>query len=549
MCASFTYQCYYEKHPRKRSKIVEANANHDLNTNPDSFIRHELPQSDRDGVEDRSKLRSMEANSGIAFTRLLGQRLSDSGSVNSAGTKLFPFGWNLGAGSGPRERGRPVTEFLSLDIMYLLARKYFENIHPLYGFLDKDFIMDQIQIRWRSPNMCKVPDHLLANIASGGSLFADDKYQHVIPALVEMAKRELENTSLMQLPTLQDAQSWLVRCLYLRATEHPHVVHMASATLMHLIEAIGLHQDWTSLTPNVADLDHTQDVDIRRRTFWIARMLNTWVSNEYGRTRVNLRGITAELPKPREGDYTTDYIQLYSLSSCLDPERDGESQWEDFLRQIERFEAPHDGIELSKANLAMCGYRRLRLASPSLSSETISRIIKIGISGLDAARRMVAKNLPWWHVANVPFQVVCVFLAMDVRESLIHVSAAIRVLEEVVERFKTTAMRDALKTARFLVRLSKKKKDEESDVLSSCLRKDGPSVDASDAEGPDRRTKTISAGPTEHTNGTKVIEYEAPATTSSEEWGMDLENLDIDWNFFLTTDMPVFDGLAPDGVM
>ena len=197
-----------------------------------------------------------------------------------------------------------------------------------------------------------------------------------------------------------DVQSWLLRGLYLRATDHPHAVHMVSCIIMHLVEAVGIHQEATSEALHPADGDHFHDAEVRRRTFWVARMLNTWVSFEYGRTRVNLRGITAQLPTSRDGDYTRDYVDLYSLSSCLDPERD-DSKWEYFLRQLEAYEARHDGIELSRANLGMCGYRRLRLANPNLSSETINRVIKIGLQGLDAARRMTEKGLPWWHVANV----------------------------------------------------------------------------------------------------------------------------------------------------
>jgi hypothetical protein len=544
MCTSFSYKCYFEKHPRKRSKIVEASATHDLSQNPEDFIRHEVPREDRGSVEDVSKLRSMEANSGIAFTRLLGQRLSDG-----VGAKLFSFGWNLGAGSGAKQALGSVSELIGREAMGALAGLYFENVHPLYGFLDQEFIMEQMDARWTQPGLCKIPDHIFANLAASGSLFADGSIQIDVPALADFAKMALESTSLMQPPTLLDVQSWLIRCLYLRATEHPHAVHTASAILMHLVESLGLHQEPSSSTNTLTDGDQTQDIEIRRRTFWVARLLNTWVSFEYGRTRVHLRGITAELPKPREGDFTTDYIQLYSLSCCLDPERD-ESKWEDFLRQMEAYETPHDGILLSKANLTMCGYRRLRLASPTLSAETTNRIIKIGLEGLAAARRMVAKHMPWWHVANVPFQVVCVFLAMDVRESLSHVATAIRVLEEVVEAFKTVAMKEALKTARFLVRLSKKRKDEDSEVLSLSLKKEKHNTEPQAIELQQQKLEDV---PAINGSGSSnlTLPMETPATVSSgEDWSLDVfNNSDFDWNFFLTADMPAFDGFAPDGMM
>ena len=83
MCTQFEYRCYFEKHPRKRSKLVEQSAEHDLSSG--DYIRAEAPKED--SQEDLAKLRSMEANSGIAFTRLLGQRLDPT-----SGPKLFTFG-------------------------------------------------------------------------------------------------------------------------------------------------------------------------------------------------------------------------------------------------------------------------------------------------------------------------------------------------------------------------------------------------------------------------------------------------------------------------
>ena len=287
--------------------------------------------------------------------------------------------------------------------------------------------------------------------------------------------------------------------------------------------------------------------EIRRRTFWIARMLNTWVSFEYGRARVALRGITCQLPTPMEGDFSTDFINLYSLSCALDPERINQTgQWEDFLKQLESYKVPHDGIELSKANLGLCGYRRIRLANPTLSTETMNHIINMGLKGLDAARRMAALGMPWWHVANVPFQVICIFLAMDVRESLAHIATAMRTLEEVVERFNTVAMKEALKTARFLVRLSKKRKDEDADVLRQSLKKGA-------AEDPHPENLQQSMAPASVNSSVAMVPpHETPMTAlSNEDWNMDILGSDsgFDWNYFLTADMPAFNSFAPDGAM
>lgn len=546
MCHQFEYKCYFEKHPRKRSKLVQHDAEAHSQPEPlkrsssDLAVKPEPPKEDRPSLEDTTKLKSMEANSGIAFTRLLGLRLDPS-----SGPKLFTFGWNLGSCSYSVPQIPPITSYLAAQQMFILARLYFDHVHPLYGFLDEDWVIEQLSLRWSSPNACTITDHMLANIAAVGTLFSDGSLNVVLPQLVNISNLALVETSIKQPPSLVDVQSWVLRCLYLRATDSPHAVWMATCSTMHLIESVGIHQESSNTALHPPADEHLYDPELRRRTFWIARMLNTWVSFEYGRTRVALRGINCQLPTPSDGDYTTDFINLYSLSCFLEPERSSQAaQWEDFLRQLDEYKARHDGIMLSKANLTLCGYRRMRLASPNPSIETMNRIISIGLSGLESARRMAKDNKPWWHVANVPFQVICVFLAMDTRESLVHISEAMRTLEYVVGHFNTVAMQEALKTARFLVRLSKKRKDEDSTVLGDSLKKDP-------ADDPHPANLHKPQLPLPQLNGMMPMPVAEPRTTaSSEDWSMDILNdSDFDWNYFLTADMPAFNNFAPDGTM
>jgi hypothetical protein len=266
---------------------------------------------------------------------------------------------------------------------------------------------------------------------------------------------------------------------------------------------------------------------------------------------VALRGITARLPTSPEGDYTTEYLQLYSISCYLDPEQsDKAGQWEEFLNQLDAYEPKHDGIALSKANLGLCGYRRLRLANPNLSPDVVNKIIKISRDGLGAARRMAEQGMPWWHVANIPFQTVCVFLAMDGRESLSHIAEAMRALEFVVDRFKTRAMKEALKTARFLVRLSKKRKDEDSEMLGLTLQSGGVA-----AEDPHPFEHVRREHRPDVDGAVPLVMAETPldpATVSSnEDWNLEsaLNDSQFDWNYFLTHDMPAFTTFAPDGTM
>jgi hypothetical protein len=537
MCTQFEYKCFFEKHSRKRSKLVDHAQAEQI-----SPVKVESPVEVRQGVEESSKMRSMEANSGIAFTRVLGMRLDPS-----SGPKLFTFGWNLGIGyteSAPG--GPPVTSFLSQDQMTILAQRYFEVLHPVYGFLDKDWVMNGITARWKVDQACSVPDHIFCGIAALGLLFSTAELSPLLTSLVESQRRALENSSIMRPPCLKDIQSWILQCIFLRAADHPHSSWIASCTTMHLIESIGLQEEVSSSVLHPAVSDSHDDPEIRRRTFWVARMINSWVSFEYGRNRVAVRGITASFPTSEEGDYTTEYLNLYSISCCLDPEQaDRSPQWEEYLAQVDAHEASHPAIMLSKANLALCGYRRLRIACPNLSPRATERIIQLGLQGLTAARSMAEKKLCWWHVSNVPFQVICVFLAMDVREALCHLGTAMRTLEFVVAQFGTVAIKEVLKTARFLVRLSKKRKDEDSETLALTLDRD--SVDADPRPPVANNAVPLSLDTTAAAmqamnyvpNGTPL--GNGVSTHSSEDWSLDiLSNPNFDWNFcefytFLTT--------------
>lgn len=578
MCTQFEYKCYFEKHPRKRSKLVEQDAVENGIVQASPTRNATPPHEEQTSQEDVSKMQSMEANSGMAFTKLLGMRLDAS-----AGPKLFTFGWNLGTGSTSAAINGSIFDFLNQDQMIAMAKLYFANAHPLYGIIDVEWFMKQIMLRYSTQAPVQCPDHLMAGVAALGTLFGDGSLDAKLPRLIEMAKLSLESTSTMTPPTIYDVQSWILRTIYLRATGHPHACWMASSVTMHLIESCGLQQESISPVMYPPTNDHMNDLEVKRRTFWIARLLNTWVSFEYGRNRVALRGITCKLPVHRDDDFTREYIDLYSISCCLDPDNaDKPTQWEDFLRQLEQYDAPHDCVELSRANLGLCAYRRLRLNNPNLPPETINRIIAIGQGGLQAARNLANKKMPWWHVANVPFQCICVFLAIDTRESLSHIGTAMRTLEMVVKRFDTVAMKEALKTARFLVRLSKKKKDEDSEVLEKSLKRDlaesDPRPEALQPLQP--KTQNNVQQPQQQLQQQAQMNLlqqqqqqqqaqlqqpavpmmdeqqqiswdQGPLTTSSgEDWNMDyLNNTEFDWNFFLSQDIPAFQNLAPDGMM
>jgi hypothetical protein len=100
-----------------------------------------------------------------------------------------------------------------------------------------------------------------------------------------------------------------------------------------------------------------------------------------------------------------------------------------------------------------------------------------------------------------------------------------RTLQFVVDQFGTMAIKEVLKTARFLVRLSKKRKDEDSDALALILEKAPVEVDGpkeSDIHAHDQMNGAAQSVPMQDT----------PMTATSEDWNFDILNTaNFDWNF------------------
>ena len=149
---------------------------------------------------------------------------------------------------------------------------------------------------------------------------------------------------------------------------------------MHIIEAIGAHQD-----PELVSLVYSDTADIgfneerQRRLFWVATVLNSWISYEYGRSRVIPRGVSCKISLPRQDDFTTELISLYQISEQLDPDQDNQARdFEGALSRIEGLILSHDALILSQSNLALTIYRRLRIASLNISNNVLARILQLG---------------------------------------------------------------------------------------------------------------------------------------------------------------------------
>lgn len=416
----------------------------------------------------------LEANSGAAFVRRLGLK------IDSAQTKLHRFAWNIGVRAPPLPppRPAPIVDIITQDEMRTTVAIWFEKMDPSYGFIDRDHLLRQVSRRWLPPSSDSalgygLYDGVLCGIAAMGFLYSKHQASMAEANIVESARVLLEQHAPSEPPTVDLVTGWALRVSYMRMTASPHETWLASCTLMHLIEAVGLHIEIpdTELKKTTNDDDYQPSADLRRRIFCMARHLNVWVSFELGRSRVVLHGANS-LPPIRRGDATsTEVFELLPTSEALDPAKsqdagDLEAALTDVLDGV-HFQKV---VILGQCNLALCIFRRLRALSPSISSKLLDQVLSLATTALRAARELNATFSPWHHIANVPFQIVCTLLSMDNRQSLALLGDAMETLREVATQYDTNVMREAYSTAYLLILLHQRRKEDDTNVIGQVLK-------------------------------------------------------------------------------
>lgn len=412
--------------------------------------------------------RSLEANSGPAFVRHLGLKSESKGNP-----RVQTFAWNAFLGSRQTVQSpmaRPVTELLSQQRMSYLAGVYFQKLHPTYSFIDADELEQHTRLRWAKSSMPEPIDAVLCGVAALGCLFSQVHADRTEPELVESAKRMLEE-AFSEPPSVSSISGWLLRVIYLRLAGTHYPAWIASCTVLHMLEAAGMtteDPDQAALRPDTQD---SGNVEVNRRLLAVSQHLNTWMSYDMGLSRVPLSGVTCALPSKRPGEFTTELMELLPFTIQLDPERtQAASELESSLQIVLDRVHTRPPTVLGQCNLALCLCRRLRSMEFSLPDTTIQRILVLTAKGIQAAREILVDRAPWHHMAYVPFQIVCVLLAIDTVSSISQLGDAMQCLKDVAAVYNTHATREAMRTARSLIMLHQRGKELLAATLSDIVK-------------------------------------------------------------------------------
>lgn len=522
-CVRFEYECTYHTNKTRKATKWSSDVPDQPNVSRHIIKEAESPvaQSAPAPTTSSTQARMLEANSGSAFFRNLARKLDPK-----RNPRKHTFAWNAFLGSRQDNfipTARPITHILSQAQMRELAVVYFEKIDPTYGFIDKNAILQQIQHRWTTAYDQSLDDAVLCGIAALGCLYSQVEASQVEIDLIESAKLLLEQSVYLS-PSAVGVTAWLLRVVYLRVAGTHYAAWMASCTVMHMIEGAGLNierADESTFVNDHLDVDNER----RRRLMAVALHLNIWMSFDMGLTRVTLPNSPMAMPSVRDGDFTRELMELLPLSVELDPERKPSIADLQFaLDTVLARTHSCPSSTLAQCNLTLCLCRRLRSMEAPLTDIILEQVLKITSKGVQAAQTMLDVRTPWHHMAYVPFQIVCVLLAIDTVSSISQLRDAMQCLKNISAVYNTRAVQEALKTARSLVLLHQRGKEMFASALNDILN------ECQDIPGPD-----LSATIPQRKLGE---EQETPEPKIDELWNFDIDQFlspEFFWNAGINT--------------
>ncbi|CAG8099035.1 unnamed protein product [Penicillium salamii] len=431
------------------------------------------------GILDSAKSRYVGRYSCVAFPLCVGLDLQAA-----KPPRLHSFAYHLGTRKEPDSTVRlQLTQRVSWNTIRSQLDFFFTTIHPVFRFLDKSLLYERCENHWHGQPQSPDFEAIVSGVAALTSLFSGSLDGDKEMWLALHAKEILEDPFVSRFPSIDQVAAWILRTLYLRATTRPHVAWICSCTLMHLVEATGLHQAPQSLilaTRKGLEDSSSELSDVVQRTAWVAHCLHVIIAYEYGRSVMNLE-IPAQKSLPVATDVDDFTPQLCSLVNAVPLSTNAPDtsvaihELSSSLGHLAEISVGHDFLILVRADLGFSVYRRLRLLKSNLKESLLNEVITMGMSALPAARTLVSQIRPWWNVISTVFQFVCVLLVIDTQATVKHLPEAMDTLEMIVDVLDTHLAKEAITTARNLVRASLEKRRKGIETLERVL---GPSSPA-----------------------------------------------------------------------
>ncbi|KAJ5165816.1 Transcription factor [Penicillium capsulatum] len=418
------------------------------------------------GIFDEQKSRYAGASAAMAFPHILSMAL---GSENTS--KMHSFAYNFGI--RPEEASNPhglLGQLISEEDLGYYSGVYFTAMGSYGDYMDPVIYAQRCRNYYHHfDNSLVAFGAVAAGVAALGSFLCPDKHPRETD-LVRYAKDILDDPASMRMLSIDQIIAWGMRVFYLRATTRPNNAWIASCTLMHLLEAIGLHREENiNKMASIAGVAATgQDADRLRRIFWLSWTGHHLLCYEFDRSSVHFDVVTCLAVMPMAGSIADQFVHIgqiipapnspFRLDSQPSTPRD---ELIERLKAINKLPYTHPFLVVTIADVSLCFYRRIYQLNAGITDEVVKLVIQSGNAAVEAAEQLASQGLMFWNAIGSVFQYACALLAIDTPAASPHIATAFRGLENLVKAGDTELTRRALSMARYLLSLSMEKKRRE----------------------------------------------------------------------------------------
>ncbi|KAJ5942182.1 hypothetical protein N7516_002350 [Penicillium verrucosum] len=471
-CSTYQYKCRYDDDitgtadpPVAKLAVLEGR---NMQIQPPVENEGSPSTGKSPGIFEEQKSRYTGASAAMAFPHILGLAL---GSNNPP--KINSTAYNFGI--RPEEASNAyglLGNLISEDNLAFYSGVYFSAMGSIGDVIDPGIYAQRCYEYYHGPGSPPVAfGAIAAGIAAVGSFLSSVRYSRE-SELLQYAKAILDDPASMRILSVDHIIAWGMRLFYLRATtRRSSSAWVASCTLMHHCEVVGLHKEENiqriaSVAGAATTLGH--DADRLRRIFWILWAGHQMLSYECDRSAVIFTAVTTQAISTIPGSIADQFVKIIQIipspnspfqldSQPLSPREELSER----LTALNKLRFTHPFLVATKADLAFCFYRRIYQFNAGIADETIQVVIDIGRDGLEAAEQLASQGRLLWNVIGSVFQYACILLAIDTPASSAHIPTAFKTLENLARATDTTLTRQALSIARHLLSLNIAKKRKE----------------------------------------------------------------------------------------
>jgi hypothetical protein len=390
---------------------------------------------------------------------------------------LHSFAYNCGIRPEEKESvGGDLLALISLEDLHRYSEVYFSVVNPYLGVLDQQHFVKRCDTFLRGGTRDLISEAVISAVVALGSFFSLALGHPKETEIMGHAKSILEDSAVARVPSVDHVLASMLRVIYLRATTRPHMAWMQSCTTLHLVEATGLHHERHAVSLTTDNGSEHVEIDQEgteraRRIFWFSWASHVIICYEYGRSAVVLGSITCSLPL--SNNEFIDIAQLLPKDNPVPSPTTQRAEIDQALEQLLAIPDSHRMVTITKADMVFCFYRRLHMSKGGIAKSFIDTVISLGNKALEAAYALALDARPWWTILHVPFQYICVLIAIDKSESLAHLKRAMEILEKITRLLDTHLATEALSTAKVLIKDSSKKRRNDLKMLDEASGVDG----------------------------------------------------------------------------